>query len=135
MKSFWIFKEENSNRALTRDEGEKWPDDINGRPSNKWTLVCDFIALAEANAALLILKSQRDEIGKENEKIKAEIQMISIRNEAHLREASGFKNENESLRDRISCFIRNFERDTNCDCCNSNSANLEEDLKNIGLHK
>lgn len=35
-REFWYLQEPTSNRALIRDDSEKWPDDVNGRPSDKW---------------------------------------------------------------------------------------------------
>ncbi len=42
-QEFYIFREEFSNRALTRSPGEKWPDDVNCEPSDKWTLVREVV--------------------------------------------------------------------------------------------
>lgn len=33
---YWYLKEVTSNRALIRDDSEKWPDDVDGQPHSDW---------------------------------------------------------------------------------------------------
>ena len=37
--TLWIAREPGSNRALIREPGEKWADDVNGEPNERWTHV------------------------------------------------------------------------------------------------
>lgn len=48
LREFWFNIEETSNLALIRGDGEKWPDDINGEPSKKWTHVRQVSAQLDA---------------------------------------------------------------------------------------
>jgi hypothetical protein len=63
-REFWILKELNSNRALTRQDGEKWDDDVDGKPAPQWSHVIEYAeverlrsALSVANGALETLAS------------------------------------------------------------------------------
>lgn len=54
---FWICRDRNSNMAITREDGIKWADDINGEPASHWIRVIE--------------KSAYDALLLENEKLKA----------------------------------------------------------------
>jgi hypothetical protein len=41
-RDLWILKESNSNRALIRDESEKWETDIKGEPNSNWIRVIEY---------------------------------------------------------------------------------------------
>ncbi|HNC91108.1 MAG TPA: hypothetical protein PL000_19400, partial [Anaerolineales bacterium] len=38
---FYVRQEDFSNRALIRELGEKWPDDVKGEPSSAWVHVIE----------------------------------------------------------------------------------------------
>lgn len=67
VRAFYVSQEATSNRALIREHGEKWPDDINGEPSkDKWFLVIEHsayqAAVERALAAEAALKHDVDKI-------------------------------------------------------------------------
>ncbi len=71
-KEFWLIEEQCSNRALVRDIGEKWPDDIDGEPTADWKhfieysayeAVCkerDLLALSEPQERLRTANALRE---------------------------------------------------------------------------
>lgn len=57
-REFWLLCDEFSNRALTRDLADKWPDDIGGNPSGNWIHMIEHSALLAAQAEVESLKAK-----------------------------------------------------------------------------
>ncbi len=49
-REWWILKEEGSNRALLRNDGEKWDNDVNGEPRPGWIRIIEYAAYAQAKS-------------------------------------------------------------------------------------
>lgn len=58
----YLLKDAFSNRALVRDNGEKWKGDINGKPSPEWNPYVEY-------SAFEAMKRERDELKAENQKL------------------------------------------------------------------
>jgi hypothetical protein len=70
-REWWIRREDYSNRALIRDDSEKWPDDVNGRPSSAWERVIEYSAFEQ-------MRKERDEAKAEWESMNITAGMYSL---------------------------------------------------------
>lgn len=79
-REFYVRQEDYSNRALVRDGSEKWPDDVNGKPSSAWTHVIEKSAYDELQAKLAACEAELaawNEISKVSGRSRAEIYGMS----------------------------------------------------------
>ncbi|MES2182151.1 MAG: hypothetical protein V4493_08640 [Pseudomonadota bacterium] len=85
---WWILRDEFSNRALLRDGGEKYPDDVNGKPSERWCSVVEY-------SAYEALKTERDEWKSEYENL--------------CKVASDYENLRETLQAKLQIAVEALE--------------------------
>jgi predicted RNase H-like nuclease (RuvC/YqgF family) len=72
-REIWTMRYENSNLAIIRNESEKWPDDVDGKPNSIWDHYISYAAyetLRTENERLLeAIKSTKNYNKKLNEEL------------------------------------------------------------------
>lgn len=111
-REIYVRQEDFSNRALIREPGEKWPDDVKGEPGSAWTKFIEY-------AAYESLRRERDELRRQKENEyqhwKSTKQELTKYEEHHLECHKKWEAERDALRAENERLRADNERHMNID--------------------
>lgn len=63
-REWWVMADDYTNRALIRTDAEKYPDDVNGKPSDQWLHMIEHSAYIHEKSLRERAEAERDELAR-----------------------------------------------------------------------